>query len=138
MVSQIDCMDIILTKFPGFHSTWKKYLEWWGGDFRGFCNDMSCFSRYTIELIKDSKSHDKELKEIFTFIEHLLHEGSKEVKDAAATCFLENLINISSSGRISALKFVHMLGQESKEYCIAWDEFTGVKTEGLYENNENK
>jgi len=32
---------------------------------------------------------------------------------------------------ISSLSFVGLLGSKSKEYCKGWDEFTGVKTEGL-------
>ena len=28
--------------------------------------------------------------------------------------------------------FVPYLGQESREYCKAWDQFTGVRTEGLW------
>ena len=48
-----------------------------------------------------------------------------------ATNFLEGLQNIESSGQVSASEFVPFLGSKSKEYCKAWDEFTGVKTPGL-------
>jgi hypothetical protein len=64
-------------------------------------------------------------------IEHLMLQGDDAVKDAVATCFLENLINRTSAGDIPAANFVHLLGPESVAYCKAWDEFTGVKTEGL-------
>lgn len=58
-------------------------------------------------------------------------EGDTQVQNAFATCFLENLINVSSGGEISSLDFVRLLGTESKNYCKGWDEFTGAKTEGL-------
>lgn len=58
-------------------------------------------------------------------------EGNDKVRDAVATCFLENLINAVAWGRIPSSSFIHLLGEESKKYYKAWDEFTGVKTEGL-------
>lgn len=45
--------------------------------------------------------------------------------------FLENLVNSSSNGRFGSKDFTKFLGPKSIEYCKAWDEFTGVKTEGL-------
>lgn len=68
---------------------------------------------------------------VFDVAERLMVEGDNEVKDAVATCFLENLLNVASAGRIDASKFVDLLGPESRAYCRAWDEFTGVHTEGL-------
>jgi hypothetical protein len=68
------------------------------------------------------------LSEIFALIERYMLEGSQDVRDAAATCFLENLIN--QSGLDSTL-WTSLLGKESRECCKAWDNFTGVKTPGL-------
>lgn len=65
----------------------------------------------------------------------LLREGNQDVQDAAATCFLENILNYDSAGRLKASSFVHLLGTESKAYCKARDEFTGVKTPGLWDES---
>lgn len=55
-----------------------------------------------------------------------------DIDNAACTCFLEDLINIASHGRISFERFIPYLGEKSKEFCRAWDEFTGVKSPGLW------
>lgn len=57
--------------------------------------------------------------------------GDEDVQTAAATCFLENLMNRTPE-LIDPQRFVPLLGHESKEYCRAWDEFCGVRTEGLW------
>ena len=89
--------------------------------------DMSCFSHYIIDLIADDSknNHQKEIELTFIFIEKLMNEGTEEVQEAAATCFLENLLNAVSWDTILASSFVPLLGPESKKYCRAWDEFTG-------------
>jgi hypothetical protein len=131
MVSKEQCMKMILEHFPKFQEKWQEHLDWWEGESAGLCNDMSAFSKYVLELLQN-KSDDNEVKDIFIFIEKLMVEGTQEVQDATATCFLENLVNATSWNRISAESFVHLLGEESKEYCRAWDEFTEVKTDGLW------
>ena len=47
------------------------------------------------------------------------------------TCFLENLMNRTPS-KIDPKTFVPLLGQRSREYCKAWDEFCGTRTDGLW------
>jgi hypothetical protein len=80
---------------------------------------------------------EKELEEIFSLVEFFLNEGEFSVKAAAATCFLENLINYTSAGRLMPEKLnFYLVGKKSIEYCKAWDEFTGVKTPGLWSEGE--
>jgi hypothetical protein len=137
MVSKEQCMKMILEYFPKFQEKWQEHLDWWEGESAGLCNDMAEFSHYIRDLIlrKDNKNEEA-IKLAFILIERLMVEGTEEVQTAAATCFLENLINAVSWERISAESFVHLLGKESKAYCRAWDEFTGVKTEGLWIDEE--
>lgn len=73
------------------------------------------------------------MEEIFLLIESFLKEGDRDLQDAAATCFLENLINYAAWGSLKPETFLCYLGIESKKYCKAWDEFTGTKTEGLWD-----
>lgn len=119
--------------FPDFKSFWEDEVDlFWDGDSPGISADMSVFSHYIRELISmDTSINDKLISDSFTLAEMWLNNGTDEVKDAVATCFLENLANSVSWGRISGKNFVRHLGKESKKYCRAWDEFTGVKTEGL-------
>lgn len=122
-------MQLILKNFPNFEVEWQEHLAWWDGDPAGLSNDMAAFSRYVLGLLKKNQ-HNEETQEIFIFVEKLLIEGDEAVGNAAATCFLENLINAISWGRVPA-NFIYLMGPESKKYCKAWDDFTGVKTEGL-------
>lgn len=125
-------MQAILEKFPEFNLAWQEHLEWWEGENRpGLCTDMSAFSGYVLTLL-ENKANSEYLRSIFLFIEQLMVEGDDDVQTAAATCFLENIINSTGWEKIPASTFVEFLGEESKKYCKAWDEFTGVKTEGLW------
>jgi hypothetical protein len=123
-------MKEILKKFPSFELDWKLHCEGPFGNI-GLSMDLGEFSHYTSKLLMRNKSQDQnELKEIFNYIEYLLQFGDDEVKNAAATCFLETISNQVPD--IKPSNFVPLLGKESKEYLKAWDEFTGVKTEGLW------
>lgn len=128
MITNQNCLDWILKKFPGFQRRWQSYLDYWEGEKAGLCNDIAEFSRYAEDLIKQCRI--EELKSIFDAVEQLMTDGDKAVKDAIATCFLENLINQVSAGEILASDFIHLLGPKSITFCRAWDKFTGVQTEG--------
>ena len=136
MINDDEVFNIILAKFPGFKDMCQEHLEYWGEEKAGLCNDMAVFSRYSINLLKEANKNISELKDIFLFIEKCMLEGNDNVKDATATCFLENIINATSWETISSLNFVQLLGCESKKFCKAWDEFTGVKTEGLWHKDK--
>jgi hypothetical protein len=135
MIKHNECMNLILKNFPGFQSDWQEHLDWWDGDTPGFSNDMSAFSHYVLALLKNNKD-SQEIKDIFILIEQLVSKGDEEVKNSACTCFLENLINATSWERVHASTFIYLLGPESRKYCKAWDEFTGVKTEGLWDDDK--
>jgi hypothetical protein len=127
MISKKECIAEILESFPGFQSQWQEHIEYWGGEEPGLCNDLSEFSDYVSNLIVSEDS--KKLNDIFNLIEKFMVQGEHSVKEAVATCFLENLVNTLPPNFTKG--FVDFLGSESKAYCVAWDEFTGVKTEGL-------
>ncbi len=87
------------------------------------------FGEYAIDVIK---SNDEiEVKRIFDFVEFLLHAGDESVQTAMTTGFLEYLMN-NDPDEIKFSKFAKYLGENAIGYCKAWDEFTGVRTEGLW------
>ena len=131
MIIETQCMESILNEFPMFKPTWEKHLAWWEGEVPGLFNDMTAFETYTVALL-ESGGDQNEIKKIFSYIEFLLNEGDEKIKDAVSTVFLEHLINASSAGTITPESFVHLLGKESKNFCKAWDEFSGIKTPGLW------
>lgn len=134
MVFGHDCTRLILEEFPEFKQSehWKGHCEFWKGAEAGIGSEMSVFSEFVTDNLNAMDS-SVDFKKVFLFIEKLMVEGDQDVKDVAATCFLENLINFDSWGTVKASSFIPYLGPKSREYCIAWDEFTGVKTEGLYD-----
>lgn len=129
MITEKDCMGLLLEVVPEFRELWNKHLQWWGNETAGLCNDMSEFSNYIYKNIENMT--DYELVKIFNIIERLIIEGNADVSTAATTCFLENLQNMSYDNP-KLLRFTKFLGPESRAYCVAWDEFMGVKTPGLY------
>ena len=126
-----NCMDYILTHIPGFQKSWEEHVLWWGEDQRGLGNDVAAFSRYIVNLL--SSGQDVSWENVCGVIEVLLSRGDQEVRNAMATNCLENVINRVSDGGIDAKPFLARLGKESRKYCIAWDDFTGVRTPGLQE-----
>lgn len=102
---------------------------------------FSALTNYVVdELIKKNKNIIQEEIEIYKFIEDIRVKYSQfpnntdeyDFDNAACTCFLENLLNIASANEIRYERFIPYLGEKSKEYCRAWDEFTGVKSPGLW------
>ena len=71
----------------------------------------------------------KNAQSLFDYIESVVLNGGED-SNAACTCFLENILNRTPSS-IEPSTFVPYLGPESKKFCKAWDEFTGVATNGL-------
>jgi hypothetical protein len=135
MITEDECIPLILKKFPGFKDTWEEHLKWWGDevDIRGLGNDFFIFARYVIERLKEGNNPD-ELRQIFLFVEKMMNEGTEDLQEYVATCFLENLINGADCQEdFSASTFVPLLGKESKKHCKIWDEFIGAKTEGLWD-----
>lgn len=137
MVFKYECTKMIFDTFPEFKNskTWKEDLEFWGGDKPGPCDQMSTFGEFVTEEVLNAEKPSVNSQKVFDFIEMLMQNGDQDVIDIAATCFLENLINYTSWGNLEAAKFVHLLGKKSKEFCKGWDEFTGVKTPGLWDDD---
>jgi hypothetical protein len=129
MIRKDDCMNFILDKVPEFKTAWQVHLDFWGEDEAGLSNDIAEFASFIISNIV--KMDDEKKKNIFRLVEDCLNDGDEFVKDAIATCFLENLLNAVSDKKLSSESFIHFLGGKSRAYCKSWDEFTGVQTPNL-------
>lgn len=137
MVFENDCSKLIFEEFPDFVKSkhWQEHLEFWNGEKQCLGLEMAVFSHFISDSLNKNIYH-LDFKKVFNFIEFLLSDGDADVQNAATTQFLENLINRTSSGVLDPKKFISLLGPRSCEFCKAWDEFTGVKTEGLWNNIE--
>jgi hypothetical protein len=82
----------------------------------------------------DSISTD-ELRDIFDLVEDSLLHSTMEEKQTICTGFLEELLAKSSSGEFSFARIIPFLGDKARQYCLFWDQFTGVKTPGLTLSN---
>lgn len=135
MVLTNQAIEMVLNNFPGFRNSedWKYCCSLFEDREMSTHGIMSAFSTFIEDKIALNDMSFFELKRTFTFIEKLLVHGDASVQEGVATCFLENLINATSWGTIHASSFVPYLGKKSVEYCKGWDEFTGVKTEDLWE-----
>lgn len=125
MVRREDAEREFVRLVPEFKDAWDEYRRGWGEETPGICTDFAEFSTFIHDAMRRHLSLD--LPGVFTFIEQCLQDGDEAIKDAAATCFLENLQNQGSHSD----QWVHLLGPESRAFCRAWDEFTGVDTPGL-------
>jgi hypothetical protein len=128
MISKENCMALILERFPGFQPYWDAYKS--DGEKTTLWGEMCEFSYYVKHLLIDETTDPSSIKGIFSYIEYLLDNGDEDVQNAACTCFLENILNVTPTD-IHPERFVGYLGPKSRKYCIAWDKFTGVRTEGL-------
>lgn len=135
MVSDQQVIEKINECFPTYKKIRKEYIELFGEN-SGIFGEMSAFSHFIIDSLIKENVKKADLKKLFEFIEQVMNEGSDTSKDAIATCLLENLINAVAWKKIPSSMFVTLLGKESKKFCRAWDEFTGVKTEGLWNDNK--
>jgi len=130
---------MVIEKFPELKKTesWKDYYLVINpeADPSKIYPMMTVLGRYVRDILNTQLNIEKidKIKNIFSLIEFFMIEGNDGVKGAAASCFLENLINYTSWGSLKPETFLCYLGKESKKYCKAWDEFTGVKTEGLWD-----
>lgn len=113
---------------PEFSERWESEDSYF--NFGADSTIHGVFAEFSLIISTRLKSDTLEnTEEIFSFIESEVIKGG-DVAEAACTCFLENILNRTPQ-EINPKTFVPYLGPESKEYCKAWDDFTGVKTPGL-------
>lgn len=120
---------LLKEKFPKFQAYWDSYIKAFGED-QGISIQMIPIINYVSDAILLNDNSD--LKEILEFVEFLLVRGDESLKNAIATTFLEALLAKDFNEKQFRI-LSKLLGKESVEYCKAWDEFTGVKTPGLWD-----
>ncbi len=150
MVLSDEASKTVIEKFPDLQKSkhWEDYYLYYleeeeykycakAEKLSGLMTALGMYVSYILNQQEIVLEKQLELKEIFLLIEFFLNEGDQDVQNAAATCFLEGLINFVSHGRIVPERLTsYLIGEKSIEYCKAWDEFTGVKTPGLWSEGE--
>ena len=114
----------------GFKDEWNQedglYNE---GDDTSIHSLFSFYSHYVAERLDHPTSINK--KELFDYIETIMDSSDGNLKDAAATCFLENFLFVAGD-KFRSENYFRFLGAKSIDFCRALDNFHGVKTEGLW------
>ncbi len=141
--------EILISKFSNFGAS--KSLE---ETILFFCSNredidehvvFTGLTRYVIdELIKSNISVTDEEIEIYIYLEEMLHKfstyelGTAEnlFSNALCVCFLENLLNCASAEEIDYNRFINYLGNKCQRFCKSWDQFTGVRSPGLWSDEE--
>lgn len=126
------CIELIKQKFPKFSSYWDPFINDFGSD-TGLHIQMYPFEEFTIDTIKSN--NEKEIEKIFCLVEYLITSGDDDVQTALTTSFLEYLMS-KDPDEIQFKTFAKYLGENSISYCRAWDKFTGVRTEGIWDNTK--
>lgn len=90
---------------------------------------FAIFSHYVSDRLEHG--FDPGLRTVFEYVETKITDDNYEVDTAVTTCFLENLMNRVPS-RISPAALVPLLGPKARIFCRGWDEFCGMKTDGLW------
>jgi hypothetical protein len=128
MISDENCIELLKEKFPKFVPYWESYKDFaWD---LGLTIRLIPFGDYVIDVIKSD--NQEEIKRIFDFVEFLLINGDESVQTCITTGFLEHLLS-EDPEQIQFKTFAKFLGPNSISYCKAWDEFCGMRTEGLWD-----
>ena len=130
MIEAKDLIPLLVQSYPRLRDHLVKTANDWLGEDGTLmpCMLMAAVGWLVAERL--AKGDFDGMDRLFDLVERLLLEGSSEVRDAAATCFLENLVNRSDT--LDPRLYVALLGPESRNFCCAWDELTGQKTPGLW------
>ena len=127
MIQQTDLLPLLVGSYPGLRDHLVHSVDQWLGE-TGSISACSLFAESGSLVSRRFTAGDFEGAEaLFNLVERCLADGTEEVSNGAATCFLENLMNQATIGSLA----VPFLGPRSREYCRAWDRFTGVNTKGL-------
>ena len=121
----------VISLCPEFAPFWDDKCDLYVDDDGSFSIHavFTLFSRYIADRLM--RSADPELHQVFEYVESKLTDDDSEVHNAACTCFLENLMN-RVPDKIPAGHLIPFLGPKSRRFCRAWDEWCGMKTEGLW------
>jgi hypothetical protein len=130
MLSWNTAITLMQFNFPGFQDTLNEYWAKEGDNERVLGYEMMLFCDYALDLIEEGQTQD--LPRIFDFIEILLRQGDEDTQTIAATCFIESFVSLGARGRIPEESFMPLLGTESRNHAIGWNEFISGKDTEIY------
>ena len=133
MIKSHQIIQLLIETYPDFRKTLIEAVEYWLPE-KGPISPHAVLSILGHLVVEKFLAGDyDQSEELFNLIEQMISEGDGDVKNAATTCFLENLQNISSSddNTFESDHFISLLGPKSKTFCRDYDKMTGAVTPGL-------
>lgn len=128
--STVKALVRMLKLTPGFRKNWEEVTYTASTERPIRATPLfTIYSRYIAQrlIAKDLEG----MEPVFKYIEEALTGQDDDISNAAAVSFLENLLNRTPS-EIAPEVLVPLLGPQSRVFCRAWDEWTGVRTPGLW------
>jgi hypothetical protein len=116
--------------FPAFDTEINRLCEEWAPELPPFTLLMASVG-HQISNEVDMYIKPSNAERLSMGIERMLRDGSDDVRNAVATGLLESLM-ANAAHKPMAEHLFSQLGPLAKEYCRAWDTFTGVRTPGIY------
>jgi hypothetical protein len=134
MIESNQIIQLLIETYPDFRKALIESVDHWLPE-KGPIRPHSILMYLSGPVVKNFlKGNYDNAEQLFDLIERMVVEGEPDLANAATTCFLENLQNIAShtDNDFEGGHFVPLLGENSKEFCIQYDEMTGAKTKELY------
>jgi len=129
MVPFREYIELFESFSPGFKNEWDGDDLWNSGVDTSIHSLLSFYSNFVAEILNDPSLVNRVL--LFSYIESVMSSGDKHARDAAATCFLENLLHVVGN-KFHKDSFFPFLGAESLSFLREWDSFNKVKTDGVW------
>ena len=90
------------------------------------------YSVFAEHFVSNFSSFETEqIVQIFSEIEKNLVQKNEPESTIELTGFVESLLNRDSAGEFVFANVVEFLGSQTREFCIAVNRFSSVKTKGL-------
>jgi hypothetical protein len=138
-----------MDKIPGFKDSQslKSEFEWMcdEGDTFRICSVFASLVNYIVyEIIPNNSNVTSEEIDIYKnlealrlrFCDHLIDTPEGEFDAALCTCFLESFLNYAGNNIALYDRFIPYLGDKCKGFCKYWDHFTGVRSPGLWSDED--
>lgn len=132
MIQEFDVLHLLIEAYPKSREVFVSTVEDWfpaQGPISP-CILLGILSHFVKSQFLLGEYDDA--KALFSLIEKFVVDGVEPVRNAACTCFIENLQNYCEIDGFDGSYFIPLLGEKSKEYARGWDGFTGVRTSGLW------
>ena len=128
MIKEYEVVQLLVQPYPFLRPNLISQVEDWLRE-NGSISIYAIMNCLVVSVVDKFVAGEYEgASELFELVEKLIVKGEQSVAEAASTGFIEALQNIASKdGVFKYGHFISLLGQESKKYSVAWDDFSRVE-----------